>query len=92
MFNHAQLKFLPTESRQTNSKLPDCSQISSFSLSLTPLPNIIVALMAPIPMKLKPIVLLLSLALLIGLVGCGNKGPLTLPDDEKKTERQSSDY
>ena len=43
-------------------------------------------------MKLKPIALLLSLAVLIGLVGCGNKGPLTLPDDEKKTERQSRDY
>lgn len=43
-------------------------------------------------MTLKPIVILLSLALLIGLLGCGNKGPLTLPDDEKKTERQSSDY
>ena len=44
-------------------------------------------------MKLKPIALLFSLALLIGLVGCGNKGPLTLPDDdEKKTERQSSVY
>jgi len=43
-------------------------------------------------MTLKPIVLLFSLALFIGLSGCGNKGPLTLSDDEKKTERQSSDY
>lgn len=43
-------------------------------------------------MKLKPIVLLFSLALLMGLSGCGNKGSLTLPDDEKKTERQSTDY
>jgi predicted small lipoprotein YifL len=43
-------------------------------------------------MKLKPIAVLFSLALLIGLLGCGNKGPLTLPDDEKKTERRSSDY
>jgi len=28
----------------------------------------------------------------MGLSGCGNKGPLTLPDDENKTERQSTDY
>jgi predicted small lipoprotein YifL len=43
-------------------------------------------------MKLKPMALLFSVALLISLAGCGNKGPLTLPDDEKKTERQSSEY
>jgi predicted small lipoprotein YifL len=47
--------------------------------------------MGPLTMKLKPITLLFSLALLVSLVGCGNKGPLTLPDDEKKTERQSLD-
>lgn len=40
-------------------------------------------------MKLKAIALLLSLAFLIGLAGCGNKGPLTLPDEEEKTQRQS---
>jgi predicted small lipoprotein YifL len=65
--------------------------MASFSLSLTQLPNIIVALMALTTMKFKPIVLLLSLALLIGLMGCGNKGPLTLPDEEEKTESSSSD-
>jgi len=43
-------------------------------------------------MKVKPIVFLMSLALLVGLSGCGNKGPLTLPDDEKETERKISDY
>jgi len=43
-------------------------------------------------MKLKPIILLFSLALLVGLSGCGNKGPLTLPDDENKTERQITVY
>jgi len=43
-------------------------------------------------MTLKPIVLLFSLVLFIGLSGCGNKGPLILSDDEKKTERQSSEY
>ena len=43
-------------------------------------------------MKFKPIALLFTLAMLIGLTGCGNKGPLTLPDDDEKTERQSSDY
>ncbi|MFT5656889.1 MAG: putative small lipoprotein YifL [Gammaproteobacteria bacterium] len=43
-------------------------------------------------MKLKPTLLLLSLLVFIGLAGCGNKGPLTLPDDEKKTERQIKDY
>jgi predicted small lipoprotein YifL len=37
-------------------------------------------------MKLKLIAFFLGLTLLIGLSGCGNKGPLTLPDDEKKTD------
>jgi predicted small lipoprotein YifL len=37
-------------------------------------------------MKLKLIAFFLGLALLIGLSGCGNKGPLILPDDEKKTD------
>lgn len=44
-------------------------------------------------MQLKPIALLFSLAVLIGLAGCGNKGPLTLPDDEdEKAQRQTQDY
>ncbi|MFT6101366.1 MAG: putative small lipoprotein YifL [Arenicella sp.] len=45
--------------------------------------------MVLVTMKLKPIAFLLGLTLLISLSGCGNKGPLTLPDDEKKTERKT---
>jgi predicted small lipoprotein YifL len=43
-------------------------------------------------MKLKLIALWFSLGLVIGLFGCGNKGPLTLPDEAEKTERESQDY
>jgi predicted small lipoprotein YifL len=47
--------------------------------------------MEQVTMKLKLITSFLSLALLIGLSGCGNKGPLTLPDDEKRAESKVSD-
>jgi predicted small lipoprotein YifL len=48
--------------------------------------------MEPITMQFNPIVLLVALALLISLSGCGNKGPLTLPDEEEKAESKSPDY
>jgi predicted small lipoprotein YifL len=90
-FIRPRLKFLHTESWQTNQIGRDHGQFASFSLSLTPLPNIIGALMEPITVKLKPILLLFSLVLLIGLSGCGNKGPLTLADEAEKTESKSQD-
>ncbi len=31
----------------------------------------------------------LGLALLVGLAGCGQKGPLTLPDDDQATEQSA---
>lgn len=37
--------------------------------------------------------LLLCACLLVTLSGCGNKGPLVLPDEEEKEERQKTrDY
>lgn len=33
---------------------------------------------------------MLALALALGLAGCGQKGPLTLPDDERAAERHDA--
>ncbi|MEM7562623.1 MAG: lipoprotein [Pseudomonadota bacterium] len=45
-------------------------------------------------MKIKFPLILFSLCLMIGISACGNKGPLTHPEDEdeQKTERSNSNY
>ena len=45
-------------------------------------------------MKIKLPLILLTLCLLFSLSACGNKGPLTHPeeDEEQKAQRSSSNY
>lgn len=38
-------------------------------------------------MRANMITLLLFLLITMGLGACGNKGPLTLPDEDKKTQQ-----
>ena len=40
-------------------------------------------------MPIKTAFLAYILLLVVGLSSCGNKGPLTLPDEDKKTQQQS---
>lgn len=41
---------------------------------------------------MRPAVIVFLLSLLLAVSACGNKGPLTLPDDEEEKKRQSSGY
>ena len=43
-------------------------------------------------MKFPPTILAFLLGLVLILSACGNKGPLTLPDEEEEEKRQSSGY
>lgn len=38
-------------------------------------------------MSIKLVSMMLCLVLVVSLSGCGNKGPLTLPEKEKKTKQ-----
>ncbi len=50
--------------------------------------NIIAVLIESLIMRTNRIPLLLMLLLTMLITACGNKGPLTLPDEEKKTKQQ----
>jgi len=41
-------------------------------------------------MRATTVTLLLCLCLLIGLSACGNKGPLTLPEEDEKSKSTST--
>ena len=41
-------------------------------------------------MRVKAVTLIFCLCLLLGLSACGNKGPLTLPEDEDKKAKTAS--
>ena len=44
-------------------------------------------------MNLRPFAIIaLVLGLLLMVSACGNKGPLTLPEEEEEEKRQVSDY
>jgi hypothetical protein len=58
-----------------------------FSLFSGKLTNIIVLLAESIIMRSYMITLLLSLLITMGITACGNKGPLTLPEEDKKSQQ-----
>ena len=41
-------------------------------------------------MRARTFTLILYLCLLIGLSACGNKGPLTLPEEDEKSKSKSA--
>jgi predicted small lipoprotein YifL len=52
--------------------------------------NIIRALVEAAVMRSRLIILLLLILVTVGLTGCGQKGPLTLPEDDDEKSKSTS--